>query len=235
MTMVDARLAAPDGSACPPQPRRVRGSYSARLAAAPCAPPKPLGSDRPQCRGPGSRSRHPRSSLEDRSALRLHHVSPIRSSIVRRRDGATGAYTGSARQRSPSFPAADSGIRTDAPFSTTVSGKSANTASLCVRRCQLMYWSMSQKKAALKRPSPRVRLELRNSPVHGECGCSSQSEHHGRPSNTRLKGVSVARRNEVKPADLATSVSLASPAWAPSPAPTSCDSDAGVQMRVDAA
>ena len=44
---------------------------------------------------------------------------------------------------------------------------------------------------------------------------------YGRPSNTRLKGVSVARRNEEKPAALATLLSLLSPAWAPSPAPTS--------------
>ncbi len=44
---------------------------------------------------------------------------------------------------------------------------------------------------------------------------------YGRPSNTRLNGVSVARRNDEKPAALATSLNLLSPAWAPSPAPTS--------------
>jgi len=66
-------------------------------------------------------------------------------------------------------------------------------------------------------------------------GFDKGTEYYGRPSNTRLNGVSVARRNEVKPADLATSLSFASPAWAPRPAPTSCDNDAGVQMRVDAA
>jgi hypothetical protein len=48
-------------------------------------------------------------------------------------------------------------------------------------------------------------------------------------------GVSVARRNPVKPASSATTRSRASPAWAPRAAPTSWESEAGVQIEVDAA
>jgi hypothetical protein len=44
-----------------------------------------------------------------------------------------------------------------------------------------------------------------------------------------LNGVSAARRNRLKPAAVTTSLILASPAWAPSASPTSCDSEAGVQ------
>ena len=55
-----------------------------------------------------------------------------------------------------------------------------------------------------------------------------------RTSKIMLNGVSVARRNRWKPASVATWRSLRSPACAPSPQPTSCDSDAGVQMKVDA-
>jgi hypothetical protein len=55
-----------------------------------------------------------------------------------------------------------------------------------------------------------------------------------RTSKIMLNGVSVARRNCLKPASVATWRSLRSPACAPSPQPTSCDSDAGVQMKVDA-
>src|SRR2546421_11441894 len=55
----------------------------------------------------------------------------------------------------------------------------------------------------------------------------------GRPSNTRLNGVSVARRNVLNPASWATSRSPGSPACAPRAAPTSWDSDAGVQTSVE--
>ena len=57
----------------------------------------------------------------------------------------------------------------------------------------------------------------------------------GRASSTRLKGVSAARRNRVKPASVATFFKRASPAWAPSAVPTSCDREFGVQSIVDAA
>jgi hypothetical protein len=42
-----------------------------------------------------------------------------------------------------------------------------------------------------------------------------------RTSKIMLKGVSVARRKRLKPASVATCRSLRSPAWAPSPRPTS--------------
>jgi len=45
-----------------------------------------------------------------------------------------------------------------------------------------------------------------------------------------LNGVSVARRTFEKPASRSTSLSLASPAWAPSARPTSCAFEPGVQM-----
>ena len=54
-------------------------------------------------------------------------------------------------------------------------------------------------------------------------------------SSIRLNGVSVARRNLVKPPSANTRASRTSPAWAPSPRPTSCDREFGVQTMVDAA
>src|SRR5580692_1278830 len=56
---------------------------------------------------------------------------------------------------------------------------------------------------------------------------------HGRASKTRLNGVCAARRKRVKPAAVTTSLILASPAWAPSASPTSCDSEAGVHSSVE--
>jgi hypothetical protein len=50
-----------------------------------------------------------------------------------------------------------------------------------------------------------------------------------------LNGVSVARRILVKPPAVMTSRSLASPACAPSAEPTSCDSEVGTQIIVEAA
>jgi hypothetical protein len=60
------------------------------------------------------------------------------------------------------------------------------------------------------------------------------SSDQARTSKIMLNGVSVARRKRLKPASVATWRSLRSPAWAPSPRPTSWDSDAGVQMKVEA-
>ena len=54
-------------------------------------------------------------------------------------------------------------------------------------------------------------------------------------SNTRLNGVSAARRKRVNPPRVTTSRIFHSPACAPSARPTSCDRDAGVQTIVDAA
>ena len=49
-----------------------------------------------------------------------------------------------------------------------------------------------------------------------------------------LNGVSVARRMRVKPACANTSRSLASPACAPNPSPTSWAREAGVHTTVEA-
>jgi hypothetical protein len=61
------------------------------------------------------------------------------------------------------------------------------------------------------------------------------SQRHLRASSTRLKGVSVARRKWLNPASMKTCRSRFSPACAPSPSPTSCDSELGVQTHVEAA
>ena len=56
---------------------------------------------------------------------------------------------------------------------------------------------------------------------------------HGLASNTRLNGVSAARRKRLNPPAETTSRIRASPAWAPSASPTSCESEAGVQRNVE--
>ena len=56
----------------------------------------------------------------------------------------------------------------------------------------------------------------------------------GLASSTKLKGVSAARRNRLKPPWVTTSFRRCSPACAPRQAPTSWERDAGVHMNVDA-
>ena len=56
---------------------------------------------------------------------------------------------------------------------------------------------------------------------------------YSRASNTRLNGVSAARRKRVQPPAVTTSRIRASPAWAPSARPTSCESEAGVHSSVE--
>jgi hypothetical protein len=58
---------------------------------------------------------------------------------------------------------------------------------------------------------------------------------YGRASRIMLNGVSAARRTLRNPPAVMTSQSLASPACAPSPAPTSCDSEVGRQIIVEPA
>ncbi len=58
---------------------------------------------------------------------------------------------------------------------------------------------------------------------------------YGRASSTRLNGVSVARRKWLYPASDMTWPRRASPAWAPSPSPTSCASELGVHRKVEPA
>src|SRR5262249_10298372 len=81
---------------------------------------------------------------------------------------------------------------------------------------------------------------------HGLCGwqvasqnpqhpdCTSRTRRHGFAWRIRFSGVSAALPNRVNPARLNTSASRASPAWAPSAAPTSCDSEFGAQMAEEA-
>ena len=58
---------------------------------------------------------------------------------------------------------------------------------------------------------------------------------YGRASRTMLNGVSAARRTRVNPAACKIFERRPSPACAPSPNPTSCDREAGVQSIVEAA
>lgn len=59
------------------------------------------------------------------------------------------------------------------------------------------------------------------------------SELH-RASSTIFSGVSATRRTRLKPPDRITSESRFSPACAPSASPSSCASDVGTQIIVDA-
>ena len=54
-----------------------------------------------------------------------------------------------------------------------------------------------------------------------------------RTSKTLLNGVEAAMRKLLKPAAVVTSRMRAGPAWVPRAAPTGCESDAGVQSRVE--
>ncbi len=63
----------------------------------------------------------------------------------------------------------------------------------------------------------------------------AQAYFYFRASRIRLNGVCVARRNRPNPASSNTARNRASPACAPSPNPTSCDNEFGVQINVDAA
>ena len=71
-------------------------------------------------------------------------------------------------------------------------------------------------------------------PRWGETAPQEIDGDYGRASRTRLKGVSAARLTLLNPPCLTTSARRASPAWAPSASPTSWESDAGVQITVEA-
>ena len=96
------------------------------------------------------------------------------------------------------------------------------------------------------RPGGQQHHGGRPGPVHGELEPGAASHHdvlahrtgpgrprHGRTSNTLLNGVDAASRKLRKPAATVTSRIRAGPAWVPSAAPTGCDSEAGVQSRVE--
>jgi len=75
---------------------------------------------------------------------------------------------------------------------------------------------------------------------NGRVSCKPRSEPerlgaYGRASRTILNGVSAARRTLPNPPLRMTSLSFASPAWAPRPALTSCDNEVGRQIMVEAA
>jgi hypothetical protein len=81
-------------------------------------------------------------------------------------------------------------------------------------------------------------LGSRNSHQPSQRHTNSSTAHcavQGRASRIMLKGVSVARRTLRKPPPVITSRSFASPACAPSAAPTSCDSEVGTQIMVEPA
>ncbi len=69
------------------------------------------------------------------------------------------------------------------------------------------------------------------SPRRGPC----RTTPYFRASRMRLNGVCVARRNRLNPCLLEHRPQPRLPACALSPKPTSCDSEFGVQMKVDAA
>ena len=81
---------------------------------------------------------------------------------------------------------------------------------------------------------PHARPHRRGAPGTWRVGAGDDGRGaYGLASRMMLNGVSVARRTCVNPASRSTVVSCRSPACAPSPSPTSCASDPGVQMTVD--
>jgi hypothetical protein len=90
--------------------------------------------------------------------------------------------------------------------------------------------------------SRAVNLRRKSSPGHGRSirrailrvGRTAPEGHYARASNTRLNGVSTALRTRVKPPSRKTWWSSESDAWAPSPRPTSWESEAGTQTRKEA-
>jgi pimeloyl-ACP methyl ester carboxylesterase len=85
-------------------------------------------------------------------------------------------------------------------------------------------------------PTPAIGCSYTSTPVGAPWGVVLLLVgSYLRASRTRLNGVSVARRKRLKPASSNTARRRASPACAPSPRPTSCESELGVQMKVDAA
>ena len=82
--------------------------------------------------------------------------------------------------------------------------------------------------------APVGRGRARDAGAARFCGASESGCSYALASNTRLKGVSAARRKRLNPAAVTMFRIRSSPACAPSAAPTSCASDAGVQIMVEA-
>jgi len=95
-----------------------------------------------------------------------------------------------------------------------------------------IIWAVEAETHASEGQSPAFRRKLSGSALGLFAG--DFDRFHGLASNTRLKGVSVARRKRVNPPAVTTSRNLASPACAPRARPTSCDNEAGVHNRVEA-
>ena len=67
----------------------------------------------------------------------------------------------------------------------------------------------------------------------GRRSCLTVGITQGRASYTMLKGVSAARRNRLKPAEVTTSRIPFSPDCAPRHNPTSCEREHGVHNSVE--
>jgi Putative restriction endonuclease len=100
----------------------------------------------------------------------------------------------------------------------------------------------------LKYPVPKAGTQLQigeaidwpqlvksSSPANPARRGPARRRRYGRASRIMLNGVSVARRTWRKPPAVMTSRNLASPAWAPRAAPTSCASEVGTHTIVEAA
>src|SRR5262249_21485634 len=77
--------------------------------------------------------------------------------------------------------------------------------------CQVQTHARQQKAVGLELSQTRSQ----------DGNCSSQRSAYGLAARIMLNGVSAARCTRLKPPEVMTLRSLASPAWAPSPAPTS--------------
>jgi hypothetical protein len=110
----------------------------------------------------------------------------------------------------------------------------------CCKSQARARWS-GRRRSHRTRCVPVPRRSWRSSPPHdlrkdaSRAGGMNGEVRQGRASRIMLNGVSAARRTLEKPPLTMTSRSFASPAWAPSAAPTSCDLDVGRQIIVEAA
>jgi hypothetical protein len=111
----------------------------------------------------------------------------------------------------------------------THSEKRATTGSGVLSSCHLPRISKACS-SLITEHSPLPLTAVKRSPQENE----GQDPFHRRASRTILNAVSAARRTRVNPAAFKISAKRPSPAWAPSPNPTSCERDAGVQSSVDA-
>lgn len=116
----------------------------------------------------------------------------------------------------------------------TADGSEAAVPAVSARGRSAVLWRDSRHRrdpasaCTMQDPSPSLIVAKRLF-----CG-ERCSRCYGLASKTMLNGPSVARRTLLKPASVRMAVSLASPACAPSASPTSCASDVGTQIIVEA-